>query len=405
MSSEMFERNLGRLVRRAALPADDAARTRARAEFLRAAEAGSPSRSRGLAVAAAAILAGALVTVATRGVPPVPPGPTPSLGRQSQEPPLRFAVIPGRGGDEVLKGVLKAAKGTGPTRTFRFEGRCSLPDGVGFHVLVRRAEQRFVLGRLEEEPLALHSFSLPLVQGAFTCEWPLSSPGRLTLQVSAPDNDQEMSVLEALKRIPESARSWSFEYDLGDDALLARIDPQLGELEDLVREARDLIARVEQACNSPERFKASEKALTADARRLEARANGFADTGLIPAGAREVARTAADLASSMGIFTWTDGKFAGPVSYYTNGKRGKTHRGDEFDFPALRRHLDDAVLIAGREADLWFAADGIRAGLRPALIEAVERSAKRRGVAEFAPRLKSVVADAELIESIRRISE
>jgi hypothetical protein len=330
---------------------------------------------------------------------------TPSLGRQSQDPPLRFTVIPGRGGDDVLKGALSAAKGTTPARTFRFEGRSSLPDGVSFHVLVRRAEQRFVRVRLEEEPLDLHSFSLPLVQGAFTCEWPLSTPGRLSLRVSALDVDQEMSVLEALKRIPESARSWSFDYDLGDDALLARIDPQLGELEDLVREARDLIARVEQACNSQDRFKAEEKALTAEARRLEARANGFAAAGLIPAGAREVARTVADLASSMGIFTWADGKFAGPVSYYTNGKRGKTHRGDEFDFPALRRHLDDALLIAGREADLWFAADGIRAGLRPALIEAVERSAKRRGVAEFATRLKSAVADAELIELIRRISE
>ena len=105
------------------------------------------------------------------------------------------------------------------------------------------------------------------------------------------------------------------------------------------------------------------------------------------------------------IFKWNEGKFDGPSSYYTNGKRGKLHGGQEFSFDALRRTLDQALVIGGREVDLWILEDRARAGLRPLLIEAVDRSAKRTGVADFVERLKSAEEpDSTLIDQIRRIA-
>jgi len=223
--------------------------------------------------------------------------------------------------------------------------------------------------------------------------------------VSAPDSFQEMKQLEALKGLPEASRVWTFEYRAWDDSVLAKLDPQLEELAALAREARALVGRVERSCDDPDRFRRLEKELLSASRLLESRANAFADAGLIPAGAREVARTAGDLAGSMSIFKWNEGKFDGPSSYYTNGKRARLHGGREFSFDALRGALDEALIIGGREVGLWILEDRARAGLRPPLLEAVDRSARRPGVADFAERLKSAEEpDGPLLSRIRAVA-
>lgn len=403
MSTERLDRNLSRLLRFAVLPSDGAARSRARAEFLRVAEPASPGRARGLAVAAAAVLIGALVYAAIRDGAPPPSAPTLPFAREPQEPAAPFKPVPGAGGNPILKGVLTVSRGPGSDRRFRFQGRGGLPEGVALQVQVRRAEQHFLLGRLSEDWQAVQSFTPTQEQGSFDVEWPLSTPGRLSIRVTAPDSIQDLRVLEALNRIPEKERGWTFEYSAWDDSLLANLDPQLAEIAELAREATDLVARAQAACATPERFGAEEKSLIADARRLESRAHGFAAAGLYPAAALELARMAGDFAGSLAIFTWKDGRFEGPSSYYTNHQRGKTYRGDPFDFDALRRYAGEVVLMAGREFDLWIVQDWFRAGTRPLLLDTVDRSAKRIGVADYAERLKAGEPDSRLIDAIRTI--
>jgi hypothetical protein len=405
MSSEILDKNLTRLIRHATLPAGGAARARAREEFLRAVEGSAPRRSRGIAVAAAAVLLCALVYSATRThVRSVAPPSPPSVGKAPQDPAGPFQPLPGRGGDNVLKGELTASRAGGPERRFRFRGRCDLPDNVIFQLRIRRAEQRYVRGQLEEEPADAYACTVELTGGSFGAEWLQPGPARLTIDVSAPDSFQEMTVIDALKKLPEASRVWKFEYRAWDDSLLAKLDPQLDELAALARDTSTLIARVEEACANQDRFKREEKQLAIEARTLERRASAFARASLVPAGAREIALTASDLAISIPIFTWKDGKFDGPSSYYTNGKRGLTHRGEEFAFDALRRALDQALVVGGREVDLWILEDRARAGLRPMLIEAVDRSARRPGVPEFAERLKSTEEpDERLFRRIRTI--
>jgi hypothetical protein len=295
------------------------------------------------------------------------------------------------------------AKGNGGARVFLFQARSTLPEGTCFQVCVKVVEQRFMSGRLVEEWTDPRSFTPVLKEGAFECSWEASKIGRLGIRITTPDDSQEMTVADQLKRVVEDSRHASFDYYPWDDALLARLDPQLGELSDLARDVRGLIDRVEAACVTEESFRVQQKALIAGARTLESRAKGFATAGLFPAGAGQIALTAGDLAGAMGIFTWKGGEFQGPTSYYTNHQRGKTFRGDLFEFTALRRYLDEAVQIGGREFDLWIIQDFSRANLRPALVEAVDRSIRRPGVLEFADRLKSEPNPA-LVEEIRRLT-
>ncbi|HVR85499.1 MAG TPA: hypothetical protein VMU54_14375 [Planctomycetota bacterium] len=402
MTSDLFEKNIRMLVRQAALPLENDTRMRARAEFLRAAEATPSGRSGGLAVAAAALLICALLYGAARsGTPPAPP--SPPFSRELQEAPPAATTFEISGGNELLKGVLRIVKGADSSRTLRFEGRSPLPEGIAFHAVLMPAVNRLVKGRLEEDSRSAIPTSTRLESGGFTVEWEAPPPGMATLQFRAPDDAQEIPILSLLKTM-ESAREWSFVALLWDDGLLSKLEPQLGELTQLAADMRDLVARVEASCATMELFKAQEKALIAEARRMEARANGISTTGLFPAASQQIAYTAGDLATSMPIFTWRDGKFDGPSSYYTNHQRGKTFRGDLFDFDALRRYLDECVIVGGREFDLWIANDLRRSGLRPLLIEAVNRSAKRRGVLEFAERLRSGAVDGALLGEIRQIA-
>ncbi|HLY75413.1 MAG TPA: hypothetical protein VKU80_14930 [Planctomycetota bacterium] len=403
MSSDLFERNLGRLVRQAALPVDSQRTLRARAEFLRAAESNPTGRSRGLAIAAAALLVCALVYGAMRSEFPAGTRPVP-FSKEAQERPPSSTAVRMTGGNEFLTGVLETAKGADSVGRLRFEGHSPLPEGTVFHALLVPAANRLVKGRLEENPLSTFPNPTRLEGGGFTVEWDAPPPGIARVVFRAPDEAQEIPVLNQF-RIRESDREWAFVAFLWDDGLLSRLEPQLAELTQLSAEARDLVARAEASCTTVELFKAREKGLIAEARRMEARANGFSTTGLFPAAALQIALTAGDLAVSMSLFTWREGKFDGPSSYYTDHKRGKTFRGDLFEFDALRRYLEEAVVVAGREFDLWIANDLRRSGLRPLLIDAVDRSAKRPGVAEFAERLKSGTPDEALLGEIRQIAK
>ncbi|HLY11913.1 MAG TPA: hypothetical protein VKW04_21615 [Planctomycetota bacterium] len=403
MNSEIFDRNLSRLLRPAALPADDARRSRARSEFLRAAGRTSGARSRGLAVAAAALLIGALVYGSTRPAPPTVP-PSPPFLKRTQDPGSPFTTVQRSGGNDLVTGVLRSATSDRPGGRLRFEGRSTLPEGVCFQAVVGPTVPSLVKGRLEESGTGLQSVAASLEQGMFGMEWNSTGPAIVTIELKVPDSLQSMDLVQQLK-IREADRSWSFVGYAWDDGLLSRLEPQLAELSDLVGELRSLVARVEASCASIDLFKASEKALIAVAQRVESRAQGFVTAGLYPASASQIAFTARDLATSMAIFTWTDGTFDGPKSYYTDHKRGKTFRGDPFEFDALRRYLDEAVVVMGREFDLWILADLRRKGLRPVLTEAVDRSAKRPGIAEFADRLKSGHPDPALIDAIRQIRQ
>lgn len=381
MSSEMFEKNLGDLVKSGGLFLDPTRAGRARARFLRETLPRSRFGTRGFAIFAAAVLL--CVTLiwtarshsAHRG---------PELGTQrgpAAPPPL--VLLPFRRGNDLLDATLKDGQNPAGARELRFEGRSRLPDRLVFVVRFEKLVEGVSGDRILPQGTLGAFAALRLDQGAFVSCWRDPGPSLIHFNVTAPDVHQEVSMVKQLK-VPESEREWSFEFLAWDDRLLSLLGPQLAQVSDLAREVRDLLALVEADCASEALFLGQQKALISDAEALQRRAEALAGSGLYPAGASQIGFTARDLATALSIFKWEDGKFAGPKSYYTNGQLALTFRREPFGIDRLRKYLEEAVGIAGREFDLWILKDVRRIGLQESHRRAVKEQAHRPGVAEFA---------------------
>jgi hypothetical protein len=382
MSSDPLEKNVGDLIRRGALPLDKQRSSRARERFLDAAAARPERASWKIAAAAAAALVSVTIVWSAR-LPQRPTVPTPI-----DERPVETAALLGHGGDKNLQGQLRRRDGG-----LRFEAKSPLPDGLRFKI---RAERLEIQSQEKELLLDVRS-SLPgsatLIGGAFDFDWPDKGPGKVRLLVSALDDLQDVSLVKRMRelRIPEAERQWTFEYCAWDEKLLVLLGPQLVEVTTLADQVRDLITRVGDACVTEAAFESLRKGLIKEAEKLQAKAEGMAATGLFPESSRRVGFTARDLAQSMAIFKWEDGKFLGPRSYYTNGEKAKTHRNDPFELATLRGYLTEAAVVAGREFSLWILAEFGRSGPRPGLAETVRPHERRPGLVDVAERLQKLV--------------
>jgi hypothetical protein len=402
MNSDIFERNVANLVRRAALPSDEARTARAREKFLRGTAAPSEPRSWKFAAAAAAALVIVTIVWSARSSPPSP------LGRKPwpENVPLPTVEVVGRGGNDTLKGVLKLPPASSRSPRLVFKATSPLPEDLVFLVRTVRLEERLAAGRIESSVLESPSGTATLRNGSFEYDWKFPAPHLLRLEVSAPDGLQELPMVKQL-RMPEKERTWAFEFFAWDERLLSQIGPQLVEITDLARETRDLVTRIEAACSNEELFKDRRKALIAEAERLTTRAEHFGKAGLYPAASGPVTAVARDLANSMPIFKWEDGKFGGPIDYHTDNKKGRTHRNDPFEFETLRKYLDEAVVVAGREFDLWILWDVRRAGLQDLHRGIMREQAKHPGVSEFVERLQNSAGEdlGKLEPEIRAIKK
>jgi hypothetical protein len=391
-SDEIFEKNVAGLLRHGALPLDAERSARAKRRFLR------PERgSRSLAAAAAALLvASTILWSAWRGPEP----------QAVSKPPLDPVEFPGSGGDDLLRTKLVLPRDAGRDARLRLIGWAAFPDRLEFQIRTIRLEERLESGRLQPSVAENPSGTALLQAGRFEYEFPHRKPGVLKLEVTAKDAYQDTAVLKQLK-VRESEREWTFNHRVWDDQLLSRVGPQLLEASALAAEVRELLGRVEASVASEPGFARQKKALIAEASRLATRGESFAKVGLYPASARASAQTASDLATSIEIFAFESGKFAGPRSYYTEGKRGRDHRNATFEFATLRGYLDEAVVIAGREFGLWIVEEFGRAGARPELADAVKPHRAHPGVAPFGERLLALdgVDLARLSGELRAVSK
>jgi hypothetical protein len=389
--SDLFDKNVGDLIRAGALPLDVDRTARARARFLRQDRPGWK-----LAAAAAAVLIAVTIVSSARTRTPVPP-PATSLPLQAKPP----VPVPMEGGNDLLKGSIRLQG------KLRFEGRSTLPHGLMFRIRMIPMEADRVGDRLVSKPGDAPGAALvPLDKGVLEYDWPLQKPFLGKLDVTAPDAQQDIS-LEKLLKVPESQRAWTLRFRAWDERLLGLAGPQLTEITDLAREARDLTDRVQAACATEAEFKAVQKGLLKEAQRLQSRVETFVGAGLYPAASRQVAYAVSDLARSMEVFTWENGKLSGTSSYYTPDKKGRDHRGALFAFATLKTYLDEAVKIAGREFGLWIVEEFRRAGPRPELADALKPHRAHPGVEPFAARLASLDgADlATLDEDLRALGK
>jgi hypothetical protein len=401
MSSDPLDRNLGDLIRRGALPLDDARSARARERFLEGVTAPPERTSWKIAAAAAAALV--VVTLVWSARVPQKAPVVPPVATVRPERPETFL---GHGGDKNLQGLLRRRDDR-----IRFEARSPLPDGLEFKIRAERLEIQEQGRLLQLEVASSLPGSATLLKGVFDFEWPHKVPGKVRLLVSAPDDLQDVAIVRQLRelKIPEAERQWTFEYCAWDNRVLAQLGPQLEGVTDLSHEVEDLVVRVSQACDFQQAFETQKKGFIKEAEKLQARAEGMAASGLFPEASRRVAYTARDLAQAMAIFTWDKDKFTGPRSYYTNGEKAKTHRNDPFELKTLHKYLDEAVFVGGREFGLWILEEYGREGPRPEFAHTVRPHAKRPGLSDVAERLGKIdnhyhaVDVAKLVQELRRL--
>jgi hypothetical protein len=312
----------------------------------------------------------------------------------------------GNGGDQNLKGMLRRTDDR-----LHFEGRSPLPDGLVLRVRVERLEIQEQDRVLRTEVCKSFPVTVTVRQGSIAFDWPQQNPGKVRLRVDASEDlqDRELSKQLREKGIPAKELQWTFEYCAWDEKLLSLLGPQLEEVKGLAENVRDLVGRVSQGCEPQAAFEAQKKTLIKEAEKLQAKAQGMAATGLFPEASRRIAYTAGDLAQAMTIFTWKEDKFDGARSYYTNGEKSKTHRAEPFEFAALRKYLDEAVVVGGREFGLWITQEFGRTGPRPLLAETVKPYERRPGLADVAERLMKLVHEfhgvdlQKLDQDLRRI--
>jgi hypothetical protein len=393
MSFEIFDQNVGDLVKRGALKPDEA---RARERFLGAIEAPPERPSWKIAAAAAAVVVVATIVWSARKEEPraVP---------ITQILPAPVAAAPQQGND-LLRGELQLPSGAERRPAYHFVGKSTLPDGLNFKIRVHRLEEAVTANSLQPAAQLASTGVLELEKGAFDLDWAGTAPGLLRIEVGAPDDLQERDLVKSLK-VKEAERRWAFEYPAWDDRLRALLEPQLLEIGDLALEARKILDRCEASVATEEMFRARYKELVADAERLCVRARNFAPKSVYPAALREIEFTVRNLSLLMGYFRWIDGKFAGPNSYYNSGKGDLTYRSDAFAFSTLRRYLDDAVGIGGREFCLWILKDARRAGLHDAHRLLLKSQSKAPGIEPFAERLMNAPKEdlAALEATIRKL--
>jgi hypothetical protein len=408
MSPDPLEKNIARLVRQSALPNDEARQRRAREHFLRAAgDRPAEALGRRLAVAAAAILVCGLVFWAVKADRKPAPIDAAVVGKQEkQSPEKRDARLEKPTAGNKLQGSLNLTRSDGGSR-LHYRGLVSIDaPGLVFQVYVAPIDLKLENGMLvvgpHKTPVLVDT--VVLKDYLIDVEWTTPRLEPIQLKILAPDSAQDQTVLEHLK-LKEADRTWTFEFVAWDERLLPRLAPQLDEVADFVKEGRDLVARCDAAARTEASFTDLKEMLIRDARGLQARAKSFAEAGLYPVSTEQVSYVARDLATQIPNFTWEAGKFQGPTSYYTKGKRSETFRQEPFEFETLKKYLDEAEVVAGREFGLWIVKDIRRFGLQDGHRGVVKQMEKRPGVAGFADRLGEGNPSYELVQDLCRIKK
>jgi len=403
MSSEMFEKNVAAMIRRAGLRSDEA---RAKERFLRELEVPEERRSWKLAAAAAAILVSVTIVWSARSERPVDS----TTGQSSTPAPKEITSrsIPAQGGNGLLAGVFTLRGKPRPPkviftgRTTDKPGPSAFPDGTLFSVRVHRMSEKLEGGRLVATTRESVPGSEEFRQGAFSTEWEYKGPERVVVEAFVNEALQERDVAKALKG-SEATRTWTFEGRVWNQDVLPRLESQYPEALEIVSDFYYVVKAGRGASRAGEEaFKRVQDVLLDKLEKVESRAGAFGKKSLFPAAMGAVEFAARDLRAAIKIFTWEKEEFAGPKSYHTNNKLANTFRGDPFSWEAYRGYADEATEVAGRELLLWILRDADVSGFEESHRKVIRKVASQPGVEQFVPRflqLPVVGADTAALEA------
>jgi hypothetical protein len=222
---------------------------------------------------------------------------------------------------------------------------------------------------------------------------PVGGPGGYRAIVEFADQDQGGSKAAAFME-ENPVRRWVFDFVAWGDQLMSQLGRCLEEVDELSKEALEVIERFLAASATAEGWEGLSQELDTAAASLVRKFSQAEARKVYPAAVGEMDSIIRYLKGCATVFTFPDGKFAGPASYRQRPLARDDSR-EGFAFDDLKKDIEEARVAAGRELALWILKDLRRAGPRGLFQDALRDHAKHPGVAEFAERLERAASGLE----------
>jgi len=281
-------------------------------------------------------------------------------------------------------------------------GSCALPNGVILRLDLVRVSETLSGSELQTMTLAVGGGTTEIEDKKFTYSCTLEGPGKYLPQISVPADLQELDHVAEVKKRTQAKQSWQFEFLVWGDDLVPLLPPKLMEVNALVAEVRDLLKRLEAACQSEQSWQAQAKILTPEGNKLSNKVSNSELKAYFPAAMNNLYYTIRSVVGNAPYYTFKDGKFAGAKDYHAADKKVSTFRNEEFTWENLKRYVEETVPCAGREFSLWIVKDLRRTAgqMRPEIQQAVKSQKSAPGVDIYADRLdKATISDLDGLEA------
>jgi hypothetical protein len=281
-------------------------------------------------------------------------------------------------------------------------GTCPLPDGVVLKVNLNRVAE--AASGLEIQPFYVGAGNgTAEIEGKkFIYDSTIDGPGKFNVQVSLVEDLQEKHLAAEVKKRAGGKRNFQFEFLVWGDDLIPQIAPKLNELTALVNETRELVKKFETASASEVGWAQQQKPLTAEGTKFQAKLEHHELKSYYPAAVNTLYYTIRNVVNNAPYYTFGGGKFTGARDYHAAGEKVKTFRNEDFNWENLKRYVDEAQSIGGREFCLWILKDLRRTAgqMRNEITEAIKSQKTAAGVDGWQERLlKATITDIDPLEA------
>ncbi|MBI2931033.1 MAG: hypothetical protein HYY16_05230 [Planctomycetes bacterium] len=264
-----------------------------------------------------------------------------TLAAAAQDVELPSSFHPVRHGDKLL---------------VKLEGRTSLPDDACLQITLVRLDERCVGTKLESFPNSSGIAEAPVSQKRFAAEISAEGGGLYKAILELRDEAQ-LDEIRPKIQAQGDRRRWEFVLHGWNDDLLASLPALLTSVDAAVLDMGRLVDEVEQACASAEAWKTDSGRVIKEGETLLRRLQAAPWRTLYPATQGELVSIASNLLATTQFMKWSDdGSLQEFHDYHTGGK-AKTFKHEDFSFAAVRRYVEEAKRIAGRESGLWLVKE------------------------------------------------
>ena len=270
----------------------------------------------------------------------------------------------------------------------RFEGKTTLPNDAVLKGSLYRLEERAAGGRLSAEPAEAGRAVAQVAEKKVSFQFPADRPGLYRLTVELSEDRQDPALLPALRKLPVT--KWTFEAEGWGDAWIAQLGGRLADIDRFGQEAITLIEEFGQAAVSKDVWTDRRPKLEKEAEKFLKKIEEAQAAQVYTASFKESRDTVRNMKGNAALFQFgDDGKCRGPFNYMTK-KPAQTIHQEDFTFERIKKYLEEAGTVAGREYCLWLVKDIRRVGeRRAAIVDALKVQKHHAGVGDHAARLEA----------------